>query len=138
MPFVVDASITASWLMPEEADPAAEFALQALDSDRAVVPQIWWLEVRNILIVNERRGRIDVGMTDEALELLRRLPIDFDAATNEARLLLLARRHRLTVYDAAYLELATRQRLPLASLDEELLDAARREKVALLSENPMP
>jgi predicted nucleic acid-binding protein len=132
MPFVIDASVTASWLLPDETDARAEQAYALLDTDSAVVPGLWWFELRNVFIVNERRGRIDQAKTQRALGLLASLPIQLDHAAEETTLLALARRHRLTVYDAAYLELAQREGLPLATLDEELAQAARAEKVALI------
>jgi predicted nucleic acid-binding protein len=132
MPFVVDASVTASWLLPDETDARAEQAYALLDTDSAVAPGLWWFELRNVFIVNERRGRIDRAKTQRALGLLASLPIQLDHAAGEAALLALARRHRLTVYDAAYLELAQREGLPLATLDEELARAARAEKVVLI------
>lgn len=132
MPFVIDASVTASWLLPDETDARADQAYALLDTDSAVAPGLWWFELRNIFIVNERRGRIDQAKTQRALELLASLPIRLDHDAEEAALLALARRHRLTVYDAAYLELAQRQGLSLATLDDELARAARAEKVVLI------
>lgn len=110
----------------------AERVLDALASDHALAPSIWWFEIRNVLIVNERRGRIDAAASARALALLRRLPITPDANPAEAALLDLARRHGLTVYDAAYLELARREQLALASLDKELRAAAGSEGIVLL------
>ncbi len=133
MPFVVDASVTACWLLPGESHPLALVARERLLSDSALVPRIWWFEVRNLLVVNERRGRLDVAKSDRALRILQRLPIEFDQRTNEERLLGLARAHRLSIYDAAYLELAARENLPLATLDDALAGAARAERVALMS-----
>jgi len=132
MPFVVDASVTASWLLPDEIDARAEHAYALLDTDWVVVPSLWWFEIRNVFIINERRGRIDQEKTERALGLLSSLPIQLDQGAEEAMLLALARRHRLTVYDAAYLELARRQRLPLATLDDMLTRAARVENIALI------
>jgi predicted nucleic acid-binding protein len=133
MPFVVDASVTACWLLPDETNPLAAAARERLVRDSALVPRIWWFEVRNILIVNERRGRFDAARSDRVLRILRRLPIEFDQRIDEDRLLGIARAHRLSVYDSAYLELAARENLPLATLDGALAGAARVEKVALMS-----
>jgi predicted nucleic acid-binding protein len=96
------------------------------------VPALWWFEVRNALAVNERRGRLGEADTAAFLRALARLSIGFDRSPDEAALLALARRHRLTVYDAAYLELAQREGLPLATLDAALRDAAAASGVALL------
>ncbi len=129
MPFVIDASVTACWLMPDEVHPLATAAYEALAKDHAIVPRLWWYEVRNLLVVNERRGRLSADKTDRALGVLRRHPIEFDHAPDETAVLALARRHRLTVYDAAYLELAQRLAIPLATLDTALAVAARAEEV---------
>jgi hypothetical protein len=59
MPFVIDASVAASWLLPDETDARAEQAYALLDTDSAVVPGLWWFELRNVFIVNERRGRMN-------------------------------------------------------------------------------
>lgn len=135
MPFVVDASVTACWLMPDEDHPLATSTHGRLTSDHAMVPRIWWFEIRNLLVVNERRGRLDASKSNRALGILRRLPIEFDQKTDEEALLGIARRHRLSVYDAAYLELAQRERIPLATLDGALASAARTEQVPLFGEN---
>ncbi len=132
MPFVVDASVAASWLLPDEEHPIAALAFDRLTNDPAVAPSLWWFEMRNLLIVNERRGRLDSGKTDKALSLLRNLAIQQDNDPEEASIMRLARKHRLTVYDAAYLELAQREGLPLATLDAQLASAAAAEDVKLI------
>jgi predicted nucleic acid-binding protein len=134
MPFVIDASITASWLLPSESHQTADEAYARLAVDRALAPSLWWLEIRNVLVMNERRGRIDREQTRKGLELLARLPIEIDDAIFEPGLLQLARRHRLTVYDAAYLELAQREAAALATLDVALAKAARRESVPVIGD----
>ncbi|MGO4128246.1 type II toxin-antitoxin system VapC family toxin [Inquilinus sp. YAF38] len=132
MPFVLDASVSACWLLLDEMDSRADAAFARLDTDQAVAPALWWFEIRNIFIINERRGRLDAADTHRALALLEDLPILIDRAPDDSLILTLARRHRLTVYDAAYLELALRNGLPLATLDAELSVAARAENVELL------
>lgn len=134
MPFVIDASVTASWCFPDENDPAAEAAFDRLATDMAVVPALWWFEVHNILAVNERRGRIDAAGTAEFLADLDRLPIRLDYTPQSSMVLALARKHRLTVYDAAYLELARRLGKPLATLDQALAAAAQSDGVALIAD----
>ncbi|MDR4308511.1 type II toxin-antitoxin system VapC family toxin [Chelatococcus sambhunathii] len=134
MPFVTDASITASWLLPDESDPRAVAAYDLLDEQDAAAPSLWWFEARNILVVNERRGRIDAGTVDQAVAVLARLPIRIDQEPDDKAVLRLARRHRLTVYDAAYLELAVRLGSPLATLDDALARAAAGEGVPLIGE----
>lgn len=134
MAFVLDASIAASWAFKDEAHPQAELSLAKTGREEAVVPALWWFEVRNTLVVNERRRRITEPDTAKFLKALARLPIRADREPDEAAVLRLARRYRLSVYDAVYLELAQREGLPLATLDEELARAARAEKVALMGD----
>jgi len=134
MPFVVDASVAACWLMPDERHPLADAAYASIASDPAITPVLWWFELRNLLLVNERRGRLDSAKTARALRLLRALPITIDSAEDEDTLMELARQHRLTVYDAAYLELALRRGFPLATLDTALASAARAEAVPLVGD----
>jgi predicted nucleic acid-binding protein len=134
LPFVVDASVSAAWALQEEDHPVAIAAFERLKSDQAFVPILWWYELRNALVVNERRGRIAPADTELFLRDLASIEFNFDTATNQAPVMSLSRRHRLTFYDAAYLELAIRLRLPLATLDAALAGAARAEKVALLTE----
>lgn len=133
MPFVLDASTTACWAFDDEAHPVARLALERLRDDQARAPSLWWFEVRNVLITSERRGRLAEADTETFLRTLARLGVAIDREPDEGAVLALARRHRLTVYAASYLELAQRQGLPLATLDEELAEAARREDVELLS-----
>jgi predicted nucleic acid-binding protein len=134
MPFVLDASVAACWLLPDEHHPAADAAYALIAHDRATAPGLWWYEIRNIFIINERRGRLDNAKTAQALELLRDLSVTIDRDVDEDNLLNLARRYRLTVYDAAYLELAQRERIPLATLDVALAHAARAEQVRLVGD----
>ncbi len=89
-----------------------------------MAPQIWWAELRNGLLVAERRGRISPAGTDAALAALDDLPITLDHTPHGAMVLRIAREHNLTVYDAMYLELALRLDGPLATLDQELARAA--------------
>jgi predicted nucleic acid-binding protein len=132
MPFVLDASAVLDWAFEGNLQRTASAAYRRLVADEARVPSLWWFEIRNVLIVNERRGRLTVADTAEFLLGLSRLPIAADRDPDERAILALARRHRLTVYDAAYLELALRENIPLATLDAALARAARAEKVALL------
>jgi predicted nucleic acid-binding protein len=132
MPLVVDASVSVSWLMSDERHPIADAAYARIVHDRAFVPSLWWYEVRNVIIVNERRGRLDTTASARALRLLGELPVVIDAEPQEAALMDIARRHQLTVYDAAYIELAVRRRQPLATLDAALSIAARAERVPLI------
>ena len=134
MPFVLDASVAASWAFPDEQAASAETAREQLRDNPAITPEIWWYEVRNSMLVGERRGRITRAQIDAFLLSLSAFAIEVDHAPNGAALLDLARRHRLTIYDAAYLELALRKSLDLATLDGALIQAARRERVPLVGE----
>jgi predicted nucleic acid-binding protein len=129
----LDASVALAWVL-EETDVRAALARQTVENGQAVVPRLWWFEMRNGLIVNERRGRIDDLLTERFLRDLSRYAISFDDAPDGSRIMALARRHRLTVYDAAYLELALREGVPLATLDGPLANAARTEGVPVLGE----
>ena len=132
MPFVIDASITACWAFDDEDHPVAVLALERIRTDEARVPSLWWFEIRNTLIVNERRGRLTEADVAAFLRGVSRLGVTVDRAPDEATVLALARRHRLTVYDASYLELARREGIPLATLDTELAKAAGAEKLPLI------
>ena len=135
MSVVIDSSVTLAWVYSDETTEAVESVLSVVTSAGAWVPALWKLEVANVLETSVRRGRTDAAFRDAALDDLALLPISVDPETDRhawgatARL---ARLHRLTLYDAAYLELAQRRRLLLATLDRELRAAAKAEGVALL------
>jgi predicted nucleic acid-binding protein len=133
--FVLDASVTLTWAFPDEGHTTALSARKALESleGSAVVPTLWWFEVRNILIVNERRGRITLEGTAYFLNQLAELSIRTAPIADEAALLELARQKKLSVYDSAYLAMAVEHKVPLATLDEKLRSAARSMNVALLA-----
>jgi predicted nucleic acid-binding protein len=133
MAFVLDASITACWAFDDEDHPDASLAFERMRAEEGVVPGLWWFEVRNILIVNERRRRIRESDTASFLLNLSLLRLRVDQSPAENAVLRLARAHRLSVYDAAYLELAQREGLPLATLDADLRRASAAEGVALVS-----
>jgi predicted nucleic acid-binding protein len=134
MPFVLDASIAVAWAFDDEDYPNAVLALERIRKDQGRVPSLWWYEVRNALIVNERRRRLTEADTALFLRALSRLDIAVDPLPDEQRVLAIARRHRLTLYDAAYLELAQREEIPFATLDAKLARVARTEKVRLIDE----
>ena len=138
MPFVLDASIAACWAFEDEDHPVAAVALERIRTDEARAPSLWWFEVRNTLLVNERRGRLTEADVAAFLRGLSRLGVTLDRTPDEAALLALARRHRLTVYDASYLELTQREGIPLATLDSELANAARAETLPLIGAAPAP
>jgi predicted nucleic acid-binding protein len=133
MAFVVDASVTACWAFADEDHPDADLAFERMRTEEGVVTSLWWFEVRNILVVNERRGRIAEADTAFFLQNLALLRLRVDRAPAEGEILRLARAHRLTVYDAAYLELARREKIPLATLDNSLRHAAAGEGVSVVS-----
>jgi predicted nucleic acid-binding protein len=133
MAFILDASIAACWAFDDEDHPDDRLALDRMRAEEAVVPCLWWFEVRNILIVNERRLRITESGTASFLLNLSLLRLRVDRSPDENAVLRLARAHRLSVYDAAYLELAQREGLPLATLDADLRRATAGEGVALVS-----
>ncbi len=132
MPLVLDASVTACWAFDDEDHPIAAFAFERMRGGEAHVPSLWWFEVCNTLIVNERRKRLTERDTAAFLRGIARMRITIDRAPVDADVLDLARRHRLTVYDAAYLELAQRKSFALATLDAALAKAARAEAVPLI------
>ena len=132
---VVDSSVALTWCFEDEQTPAALALLEAVVETGAVAPSLWPLEVLNALIMAERRKRVDAAERQRLSGFLRDLPIVLDdetAAQAWSVTIQLAERHRLTVYDAAYLELAQRRDLPLASLDQELRAAAETAGVALV------
>ncbi|NER32766.1 MAG: type II toxin-antitoxin system VapC family toxin [Oscillatoria sp. SIO1A7] len=127
--FVLDCSVGISWFMPDETNDDAEAILAFLgEGSEAIVPSIFWLEIVNVLLVAERRNRIGEEDVTEALAMLSALRILVDANTvqqSTGATLELARQYRLAAYDAAYLELALREELPLATIDNRLAEAAR-------------
>lgn len=130
---VIDASIALSWCFEDEASPGADAALERVRDEGAVVPGLWHLELGNLLLQAEKRGRIAMADVAMRLELIAALPIAVDQDTVAQAwqaTLALARLQGLTVYDAAYLELAIRRNLPLATKDEDLLAAAEGVGVA--------
>jgi predicted nucleic acid-binding protein len=132
---VIDCSVAIAWLMPDERTAAVDRALDLTAEHGAVVPAHWRLEVANALIVAERRRRIAPAFRRDCLAALSALAIKVDARTDEqcwTAGLALAQQMKLTIYDAAYLELALRLGLPLATLDDALRAAARRRRVELL------
>jgi predicted nucleic acid-binding protein len=132
--FVIDASVVASWCFPDEASPAAEAALRRLDEDGAITPSLFWFELRNVLLIGERRKRIAETDTARFLGFVRDLRLEIDRDPDENAVLGLARKHQLSFYDAVYLELAQRKSAPLATLDGALMSAARAERVPLIGE----
>jgi predicted nucleic acid-binding protein len=132
---VADASAAIGWVHPAQATPQTEAMLDAMgEGTRLEVPALWPLEVANALTVLRRRGKLTEDERQAGLAFLKGLPIHVDheaAALAFSRLSELASAHQLSVYDAAYLELAERRKLPLACKDGSLRRAARRADVRL-------
>jgi predicted nucleic acid-binding protein len=132
--FVLDASTAMAWLFEDEATAETEAALDRLVEEEALVPPLWPYEVGNVLIAAERRKRISEAQTRQFLGLLQGLPIRVSArgpyqAWNGA--LVVARSHRLSAYDAAYLDLAMIEGLPLVTMDKALAAAAQEAGVTV-------
>jgi predicted nucleic acid-binding protein len=134
VPFVLDASIAGCWCFHDEHDVRADAAwdLLELKKDRALVPIHWWAELRNIVLQAERRARVTENYSAQFLGRLERFAIDHAPLPDQLAVLALTRRYRLSFYDAIYLELAQRENLMLATLDDQLADAARAESVPLI------
>ncbi len=132
MAFVLDASVAACWMFDDEDHPKAAEALQRLRAEEAHAPILWRFEIYNIVSVNVRRGRVAESQGRAFLRSLSRLPIHLDAEPVEGELMRLARAHELSAYDAAYLEVAYRHGMPLATLDRRLERAAEAAGVAVL------
>jgi predicted nucleic acid-binding protein len=135
MSFVLDSSVALTWCFEDERTATTDALLDRVTDAGAVAPSLWPLEVLNGLVMAERRGRLDAQRRHRMTSLLQALPVTIDSETVRNAWQLtshLAERFRLTVYDAAYLELAQRMNLPLASLDQELRSAGTALGVPLL------
>ncbi len=135
MAWIVDASVVLAWCLEDEATPATELLLDRQRSDAATAPSLLMVEVANVLVMAVRRGRMSGPKRDELLDWVLHLPIGVESIpppTIVVRIVALADKHALTVYDATYLELALRLNLPLASLDKDLVKAASAEGVTIL------
>jgi predicted nucleic acid-binding protein len=131
--FVFDTSIAMAWCFEDEATEATDAVLDRLRDDEAAVPAIWPLEVANVLLVAERRGRLSEAQASRFLELVSQLPIEVDDVPRElAGVVAAGRRHELSSYDASYLVLAEQLGASLATLDLRLAKAAERAGVELL------
>jgi len=131
---VIDSSAALSWCFEDEASPETDAVFEQVRDQGAVVPGLWHLEVANVLLQAERRGRITTGDVAMCLELIADLPIMTDDETIARawrEILALARAEGLTTYDATYLEVAIRRGLPLVTKDAALIAAAGRSGVAI-------
>jgi predicted nucleic acid-binding protein len=136
---VLDASAVLAWCFEDEGGAEADALIEHVAADGAAVPVLWPLEIANGLVSGERRGRIKPAESAAFVAMIEELPIVADPTTGARALhetISLAREHRLTAYDAAYLELAMRLSLPLATGERGLRAAARRVGVDLLGGAP--
>ena len=133
--FVVDSSVALAWVLPDEQDARADALADALETAPASAPTLWSLEVANALLTAQRRKRLTDREAERLFRVLEALPIEFDSAPPAQvapAVFALARKLGLTAYDAAYVELAKRRSLPLATLDPALAEGARKVGVAVL------
>ena len=134
--FVLDCSVTMAWCFEDEGNEKTMEVLQALKSSKAIVPSLWPLEVSNVLLIAGRKKRVTELQTARLIDALASLPIVVDqttAAKAMHSIFLLAKKTDLTVYDAAYLELAIREEIPLATLDAQLIKACKKMGVPAFS-----
>jgi predicted nucleic acid-binding protein len=124
---VIDASIASAWCFPDEQTNYTKAVLQAVSSSSvdAVAPRLWAYEIRNSVLMALRRGRIGKPDSEQFLTSLNHLNVRLSEPASYDDVFYLALKHGLTVYDAAYLNVAMQERLPLASLDRQLVQAAQ-------------
>lgn len=134
MPFVLDNSVVTGWYLPSQATDYSNAVAIRLETDKALVPPLWQLELANVLKTACTKGRLTQVQARQILDTLGQLPIEVDTAATpgQRHLFELAMRYNLSSYDAAYLELAMRQGLPLATQDELLKLAATAAGVNVL------
>lgn len=134
MTIVIDASIALSWCFEDEASDETDAVAADVINEGGLVPALFHLELANVLLQSEKRGRITAAAIAQRLDLISRMPIETDAKTTGrawSDTLSLARAHKLTTYDAAYLEVASRTGSILATKDKALAAAAQACGVAL-------
>lgn len=131
MRFVVDASIAAAWLLPDEQSGLTDRTLRDLAGSEASVPSLFWHEICNLMLVAERRGRLSADEVQLCMAQLRRLPLVDAGHGGDRAVMHLAKTHSLTAYDAVYLALALSEGLPLATTDKALAAAAKKEGISV-------
>ena len=135
MPFVLDSSVALAWILPDEHSDAVDQIADRLENDFAVVPAVWPLEVLNALLTATRRARIGTDDMRRLMSDLAALPIEVEQV-DMTKILeavsVLAQRHGLTSYDAAYVELAKRRGLPMATLDRKLKEVSLAEHLSVI------
>ncbi len=135
--FVVDNSVVMAWCFADEKSSLADAVMESMRSGEALVPSIWPLEICNVLLVAERQRRLKKNDSIRFLALVQKLPIHVDQESSQRvfkDVLALAREHRLSAYDATYLDLAMRSGLPLATHDRSLIRASRKCGVPMFAE----
>lgn len=135
MSFVLDTSVTMAWLFEDESSKKTDAILKRLDTEEAIVPELWLYEVANVLVMGERRKRLKEAQSRRFTELLTELPIQIIEKNNQSvwgNVLAVAREYKLSACDASYLELAMTEGLPLATLDKGLKKAAKMSGITLL------
>ncbi|ULJ74428.1 type II toxin-antitoxin system VapC family toxin [Rhizobium gallicum] len=132
MAFVLDASIAASWFLPDEQSEAAEPLITALGAAPGLVPSLFWFEVRNLFIMAERRGRLQPGTALAMTLSLHGLPLRDSGIGNDVSVIDLALKHGLSGYDASYVALAKASEIPLATADRKMAAAARSEGIHIV------
>jgi len=134
--FVIDNSVVMTWCFKDETSQYADAILDRFEISTGFVPSIWPLEVCNLLLVAERKRQIGEADITRFIALIAELPIIVKQEPPERmtkEIFALAREHKLSTYDASYLDLAMRKGLPIATLDKNLIAAAKRSKVPILS-----
>jgi predicted nucleic acid-binding protein len=134
MPFVLDNSVVTGWYLPDQATAYTQAMATRLETDRAIVPALWQLEFANVLKTACTRGTLSLDAARQIVDTVAMLPIEIDSgvAPGPRQLLELAMRYSLSSYDAAYLELAMRHGLPIASQDRSLREASLQAGIGLL------
>lgn len=133
--FVIDNSVVMAWCFKDEISRYSDHILDSLEASTGFVPSIWPLEVSNVLLSAERKKRISEADSARFIALLAELPIIVEQESPERmikEIFALARKHKLSSYNASYLDLAMRKGLPIATLDKNLLAAAKQSKVPIL------
>ena len=141
MAFVLDCSMTMAWVFPDEATEATDRLLKSLVEERAFAPALWPVDVANAFLVAIRRGRVEAGEWPWIRHVLETLPITIDPISGPrvwSPVVATAGANGISIYDAMYVELAQRMRLPLATLDGGLAAAARAAGVEALAFEPGP
>ena len=133
--FVIDTSVVMTWCFKDEVNQYADSVLDSLEHFTAIAPSIWSLEVGNVLLVAERKNRLSEADGIRFIALLYQLPISVDQEPPERmikEIFALAREHNLSTYDASYLDLAMKKGIPIATLDNRLITAAKRSNVSIM------